>query len=366
MISPGGVGYDINCGVRLHTTELAAEEVLDELPAVIKALYNTIPSGVGKSRKDLGRSKKELIGVLSEGAGWAVKKGARRRHRPRTYRRRRVSSCRPRGPVAQGAGAGVGGQVGTLGSGNHFIEIGHVVELHDEEAAAAFGLFKGQLTVLLHSGSRGLGYQVCDDSIRVMMRAARKYGIDLPDRQLCCAPLGSQEAESYFKAMGAAANFAFANRQVMGHEVGEVLGEVLHLGPRDLGYRLVYDVCHNIAKKELHTVDGKEVELCVHRKGATRALPAGDPRVPGRYRHVGQPVLVPGDLGTSSYVLVGQPAARELTFCSCCHGAGRVSSRKKSAPRLQGPLSLQGALRQRHHRPSRQPPHSGRRDARGL
>lgn len=329
VISPGGVGYDINCGVRLHATDLLADDVLGHLPEVIKNIYNAIPSGVGSRRNDLGCSKKDLNGALMKGAGWTVEKGMADAADLECIESRGslpadMSECSSR------ALERAKGQLGTLGSGNHFIEIGKVAQIGDRHAAEAFGLFEGQLTVMLHSGSRGFGHQTCDDNIRVMIRAARKYGIDLPDRQLCCAPVESPEGERYLASMGAAANFAFANRQIMGHEIGEVMERSLGIGPKDLGYKLVYDVCHNIAKIEPHIVDGKSVDLCVHRKGAVRALHAGDKRLPPEYREVGQPVLVPGDLGTCSYVLVGCAQAAELTFSSCCHGAGRVLSRKKA------------------------------------
>jgi len=335
VISPGGVGYDINCGVRLHATDLLADDVLGRLPEVLKNIYNAIPSGVGSRRNDQGCSKKDLKGALLKGAGWTVEKGMADAA-DLEYIESRGSLPADMSECSARALERAKGQLGTLGSGNHFIEIGKVAQIADKAAAEAFGLFEGQLTVMLHSGSRGFGHQTCDDNIRVMIRAARKYSIDLPDRQLCCAPLGSPEADKYLGSMGAAANFAFANRQIMGHEIGEVMERSLGIGPKDLGYRLVYDVCHNIAKIEPHSVDGKIVDLCVHRKGAVRALHSGDKRLPPEYREVGQPVLVPGDLGTCSYVLVGRPKAAELTFSSCCHGAGRVLSRKKALKGSRG------------------------------
>jgi tRNA-splicing ligase RtcB len=224
--------------------------------------------------------------------------------------------------------------LGTLGSGNHFVEVGYVAEVYDEGAARTLGLAKDQVTVIVHTGSRGLGHQVCDDSIRVMLQAAQKYGIELPDKQLCCAPLRSQEGKEYLAAMACAANFAFANRQIITHWVRETFEQVLRAGPSTLRLDLIYDVCHNIAKVENHTVEGRQQRLCVHRKGATRAFPPHHPDVPPAYQEIGQPVLIPGDMGRCSYVLVGTQGAFEETFGSTCHGAGRVMSRhqaKKSA-----------------------------------
>jgi tRNA-splicing ligase RtcB len=225
-------------------------------------------------------------------------------------------------------------QIGTLGSGNHFVEIGYVAEVYDEAGARAVGLFPDQVTVIIHTGSRGFGHQVCDDHLRRMLQAARKYGIELPDRQLCCAPLGSSEARSYLAAMACAANFAFANRQIITHFVRESFAGVLGKEAGELP--LVYDVCHNIAKFEEHVVDGKTRTLCVHRKGATRAMPPGHPKTPEPYRAVGQPVLIPGDMGRYSYVLLGTDEASRDTFASSCHGAGRRMSRRKASDLARG------------------------------
>jgi tRNA-splicing ligase RtcB len=226
--------------------------------------------------------------------------------------------------------------LGTLGSGNHFVEIGYVTEIFDEQVARALGLFKDQITVIVHTGSRGLGHQVCDDYIKVMLKATGKYQIELPDRQLCCAPLTSPEGKQYLAAMAAAANFAFANRQLITHWVRESFEQVLHLGPRDLGMELIYDVAHNIAKIESHTVNGKSRKLCVHRKGATRAFPPGHPETPAAYKETGQPVLIPGDMGTASFVCKGTEEAMGQTFGSTCHGAGRVMSRAQALKRARG------------------------------
>jgi len=227
-------------------------------------------------------------------------------------------------------------QLGTVGSGNHFIEVGYVAEIYDSELAAAFGLALDQMTVFIHSGSRGLGYQVCDDFLQLMLRASRKYGIELPDRQLACAPLGSEEARRYLGAMNAAANYAFANRQIMAHRVREVCEQVFKRSAADLGLRLVYDVAHNIAKMEEHEVEGQRKRLCVHRKGATRAFPPGHPELPPVYRGTGQPVLIPGDMGRYSYVLAGTPGAYRESFGSTCHGAGRRMSRTAARRAARG------------------------------
>ena len=232
-------------------------------------------------------------------------------------------------------------QLGTLGSGNHFVEVGYVDEIYDAALAAQLGLFPDQVTAIVHTGSRGLGHQVCEDYIKVMLKASAKYGIELPDRQLCCAPITSPEGQRYLAAMAGAANFAFANRQLITHWVRESFEQVFELGPRDLGMELVYDVCHNIAKIETHTVEGKPRKLCVHRKGATRAFPPHHPEVPEAYRETGQPVLIPGDMGRYSYVLVGTEKALTETFGSTCHGAGRLMSRHQAKKVARGRSIIQ-------------------------
>jgi tRNA-splicing ligase RtcB len=227
-------------------------------------------------------------------------------------------------------------QLGTLGSGNHFVEVGYVEEVFDDAVASAMGLYRDQMTVLVHTGSRGLGHQVCDDYIKVMLEASRKYGIELPDPQLCCAPVDSKEGGKYLAAMACAANFAFVNRQMITHWVRETFEQVFQLGPRDLGLQLVYDVCHNMAKMETHYVQGEQKRLCVHRKGATRAFPPGHPEIPSDYQKVGQPVLIPGDMGRCSYVLAGTEDGYEETFGSACHGAGRLMSRHQAIKAAKG------------------------------
>ena len=328
VISPGGVGYDINCGVRLLSTDLHIDEVRDRVPGLVHALFRNIPSGVGKSRKDLKLSRDDARRMTSKGAAWAVERG---------FGEAEDLLHIEEGGCLQGADFDLVSdqayergrdQLGTLGSGNHFVEVGFVDEVHDAELASRVGLAPGGLTIIVHTGSRGFGYRICEDNLRTMQKAADRYGIWLPDRQLCCAPFRSEEGQSYLAAMKCGANFAFANRQVVTHWVRESIEEEWGFTPREHGVRVVYDVCHNIAKVETHVIDGKPRKVCVHRKGATRAFPAGHPEVPEAYRDVGQPVLVPGDMGRYSYVLVGNPESPDYTFASSCHGAGRRLSRK--------------------------------------
>jgi tRNA-splicing ligase RtcB (3'-phosphate/5'-hydroxy nucleic acid ligase) len=335
VLSPGGVGYDINCGVRLLRSNLRREDVQDRLEDLSLALHHAIPSGVGsKSHRKL--SDKELEQVMVKGARWAVGNG---------YGRREDLECIEEGGCFPGADPSAVSdtakergrpQLGSLGSGNHFCELGTVTEIYDPAAAEAFGLREGHVTLMIHSGSRGFGYQICDDSLRMMLRASQEYGIELPDRQLCAAPLKSPQARRYFGAMSCAINYAFANRQMMTHFAREALSEFFGKSGQELGLELVYDVCHNIAKWETHVVDGKPRRVCVHRKGATRAFGPGHQEVPERYRQVGQPVLIPGDMGRYSFVLVGTSAAMDETFGSSCHGAGRVMSRHKAKEAARG------------------------------
>jgi len=309
---------------------LSREEVESEIRALVDALFSNIPSGVGSHRKDLRLTDKDLGKVLSKGVNWALEHGyGTAEDLEHIEAGGRIPGADPE-KVSQRAMERGRGQLGTLGSGNHFVEVGYVEEVYDEEVARAMGLEKGLATVLVHTGSRGLGHQVCDDYIKVMLRASGRYGIELPDPQLCCAPVDSAEGRDYLAAMAAAANFAFVNRQMITHE------QLFRKGPRGLGLELVYDVCHNIAKIETHEVDGEERLLCVHRKGATRAFPPGHPEVPDAYRHIGQPVLIPGDMGRCSYVLVGTERGFRETFGSTCHGAGRVMSRHQAIKAAKG------------------------------
>lgn len=326
VISPGGVGFDINCGVRLLSTPLDIATLRPRAAALIDTLYQTIPSGLGAARSDLRLSDAELNAVCRGGARWAVEQGyGRAADLPCIEGDGCLPDADP-GQVSNRARARGRDQLATVGSGNHFVEVGYVHEVYDESAAQALGLRPGAATVFIHTGSRGFGHQVCDDYVDLMVGAARRYGIELPDKQLCCAPLGSPEADAYWGAMNAAANFAFANRQIMSHYVRQALERVFDADVAAATH-LVYDVAHNIAKVETHTVGGQEMPVCVHRKGATRAFPPGHPELPEAYRPIGQPVLIPGDMGRYSYVLVGTHQAFDETFGSSCHGAGRQMSR---------------------------------------
>jgi tRNA-splicing ligase RtcB len=349
VVSPGGVGYDINCGVRLLRSALSVDEVRPRLKELADTLYHNVPSGVGSHRRDLKLSVDEERKVLREGARWVVKRG----HGSEEDLRHIEEGGRIEGAdpdlISERALERGRPQLGTLGSGNHFLEVQMVEEVLDAAAGDVLGLFPGQVTVTIHTGSRGLGYQVCDDYLRLMLRASRKYGIDLPDRQLCAAPLGSPEGRQYLAAMACAANYAFANRQLITSWVRDSFEEVLGKSSGEMQLSLIYDVCHNIAKWENHEVAGKTRRLCVHRKGATRAFPPGHPDVPEIYRAIGQPVLIPGDMGRYSYVLVGTRGAYQETFGSTCHGAGRVMSRhaaKKAARgrNIEAELAARGIL----------------------
>ena len=334
VISPGGIGFDINCGVRLLRSGLDRRDVTRVAARLADELFRAVPTGLGaRGGRRLGTH--ELEGVLAEGAAWAVRHGLGSPEDLELTEERGTFAGADPASVSERARQRGGDQLGTLGSGNHFLEVQAVDRILDPDAARVLGLAVDQVVVLIHCGSRGLGHQVCTDHLAAMDRAAARYGIVLPDRQLACAPLGTPEADGYLAAMAAAANFAWANRQVISHDVREAFGRVFG---RDVGegMGLVYDVSHNIAKMERHTVGGRELQLCVHRKGATRAFPAGHPDVPPRYRGVGQPVLVPGDMGRYSFVAVGAPGAMERSFGSTCHGAGRDLSRHAAVRELRG------------------------------
>jgi len=336
VVSPGGVGYDINCGVRLLRSTLVREEIAPHLDPIVAQMYRNVPTGVGAHRKDLRLSGRDLKQVMEKGAAWAVSKGLGRAEDLETVEERGCIAGADPDLVSERAEERGQTQLGTLGSGNHFAELQYVAEVFDERIAAAFGLFPDQITVMIHSGSRGLGHQVCTDHLRVMGDASRKYGISLPDRQLACAPIGSPEGRNSLAAMAAAANFAFANRQVMAHWIRESFAAALGIAPDRTGIGVVYDVCHNIAKFETFTVDGATRRLCVHRKGATRAYAPGHPGTPAAYREVGQPVLIPGDMGRYSYVMAGTRTAMAETFGSACHGAGRLMSRSEAKRSVKG------------------------------
>ena len=330
VISPGGVGYDINCGCRIMRTNLSIQDIRPKLRDLVTVLFQTIPTGVGARGAIKKVSVSEQRKLLVQGSRWAVDRGfGGEGDVERTEQNGSIGGADPDRLSERAMERGLS-QVGTLGSGNHFLEIGMVEKIYHPEAARAFRIEEGTVTVLIHCGSRGLGYQVCDDYLKSMTRTVEKYKIALPDRQLACAPADSDEGRSYAAAMAAAANYAWANRQVIMHLTRKAFEKALGLNPRDLGMSLIYDVCHNIAKYEKHAVDGKELMLWVHRKGATRAFPPRHPEIPLDYREVGQPVLIPGDMGTESYLCIGGQAAMEETFGSTCHGAGRVLSRKRA------------------------------------
>ncbi len=330
VISPGGVGYDINCGVRLIRTNLKADEVKEKVKAMVFEFFKNIPAGVGSSGR-YHANKHELTEVMTKGAKWAIGKGFGFDDDFKHIEEGGAMEGADPTAVSDKAYQRGAGQVGTLGAGNHFIEIQKVDKCFDSSIAETFGLFPGQLVVLVHTGSRGFGHQVASDYIEVMQKAVRKYNIELPDRQLACAPFDSPEGKKYFSAMVASANYAWANRQLITHWVRESLVTVLDMPISKIGGEIVYDVAHNIAKREIH--DGKK--LIVHRKGATRAFPAGFPDLPETYKNSGHPVLVPGDMGSCSYVMVGTAEGAKETFASCCHGAGRALSRTAAKKRFR-------------------------------
>jgi len=335
VVSPGGIGFDINCGVRLMRSNLVAGEIRPRLEHLADALFAAVPSGVG-ARTGQRLARRDLDEVMGKGARWAVERGfGWSNDLDRTEERGEMVGAGS-ADVSQRAHERGADQLGTLGSGNHFMEVQVVDRVLEPAAASALGLEAGAVTVMIHCGSRGLGHQVCTDHLASMDTAAARAGIILPDRQLACAPLGSPEASAYLSAMAAAANFAWANRQLIGEAVRAAFGQVFGMSAERLGLELVYDVSHNIAKIEQHRVAGQLVSLCVHRKGATRAFPPGHPDVPAEYRAVGQPVLIPGDMGRCSYVAVGAPGAMELAFGSSCHGAGRSLSRHAAVRLMQG------------------------------
>ena len=336
VVSPGGVGFDINCGVRLLRSDLTEKQVQPKLSDLVDQLYTNVPSGVG-GEGNLRVDEHELKRVMKKGARWVVEQGIGWADdlevseegggmdiaNPDAVTKEAIKRGRP--------------QLGTLGAGNHFLEIQAVEEIFDELTARVFGITqRGQVTIMIHTGSRGFGHQVCQDSLSEMQRAIQRYGIPLPDRQLACAPVGSPEGQRYLGAMASAANFAWANRQAIAHWVRESFEKVMGAGAHKLGLHQIYDVAHNMAKIEEHEVEGRKMKLCVHRKGATRAFGPQDSRVPAKYRGVGQPVLVPGDMGRYSFLLVGTAGAMKQTWGSTCHGAGRVMSRHEAIKRMPG------------------------------
>ena len=329
IVSPGGVGFDINCGVRLIKSNLSLEDIQDHLDELVDALFKNVPSGVGSKGK-VKLSPEDINNVLDYGAEWAVENGYGWDEDLEVLEENGRIKAADSSKVSDKAKKRGIPQLGSLGSGNHFLEVQEVEEIFDEEVAKVFGLEKGMIVVMVHSGSRGCGHQVCSDYLRIMDKAYKKYKIQLDDRQLACAPLDSKEAQNYIQAMAAAANYAWANRQMMTHWIRESFEDVLGKSAKDMEMSIVYDVAHNIVKMENHKVYNRQEDLLVHRKGATRAFGPGREEVPEKYRAVGQPVLIPGTMGTASYVLHGTETAMEETFGSTAHGAGRVLSRSKA------------------------------------
>ena len=337
VISPGGVGYDINCGVRVLRTNLDESDVRPKLRQLIDQLYDDVPTGVGKHGKINLQSHKGVDEVLIDGAKWAVAEGyGWEEDLENQEANGRLDLANPEDVPGSAKERGLK-QSGTLGSGNHFLEIQLVDEIYDETAAKLMGITrKGQVMVMIHSGSRGLGHQVCSEFIRKMTQAMRKYNIEVPDRELCSAPTTSPEGQSYLGAMSAAANYAFANRQVMMHWTREAFSKVMGQSPEDLEMRLIYDVAHNMGEVEEHEIEGKRTKVVVHRKGATRAFPPGHKDIPIKYRDIGQPVIIPGTMGTASYILIGNQKSMELSFGSTAHGAGRFMSRSRAKKQFFG------------------------------
>ncbi len=336
VVSPGGVGFDINCGVRLLRTNLTEEDVRPKIERLVAELFVNIPSGVGSTGK-LKVSEKELDAVMVQGSRWAVSKGyGDAEDIILTEESGRIKGADPDKVSDKAKKRGIP-QLGTLGSGNHFLEVAVVDEIYDQNAARVMGISDiGQVLVWIHTGSRGFGHQVCTDYVALLNHAVRKYGIDLPDRQLACAPVNSVEGQDYLAAMACAANYAWANRQCITHWTREAFVKVLGMSRREMGLEQIYDVAHNIAKMEEHTVNGKKQTLCLHRKGATRAFPAKHPEIPPIYQGIGQPVLIPGDMGRYSYIAVGTEIAMQQTFGSTAHGAGRLQSRSAAKRSLRG------------------------------
>ena len=335
VISPGGVGYDINCGVRLVRTALKADEIGRKLDTLVHALYSAVPAGVGSSGAIQKLTNADENKILQTGARWAVEHGFGTASDLECTEEHGALAGADPDAVSERAKTRGRDQAGTLGSGNHFLEISRVAEIYDADVARAFGLWEGQAVMQIHCGSRGLGHQVCDDYIRVMLAAGQKYGIELPDRELCSAPIKSDEGRRYYSAMAAAANYAWNNRQIIMHLAIEAVEKALSITPKALDARLVWDVAHNIAKFVKHKIDGRDRDILIHRKGATRALGPGHAGLPDVYMKSGQPVLIPGDMGRQSFVCVGTDAAEE-TFCSTCHGAGRVMSRHAAISKARG------------------------------
>lgn len=335
IISPGGVGFDINCGVRMVKTNISEEELQPKLKELVNLLFTNIPSGVGSKGK-VKLKQHEIDDVLRYGATWAVENGYGWENDTEYLEENgRMKEANPDIVSDKAKRRGIP-QLGSLGSGNHFIEIQKVDDIYKEDVAETFGLEKGNVSVMIHTGSRGCGHQICSDYLKIMDKAYKKYKINVPDRQLACAPADSKEAIDYFEAMSAAANYAWANRQMILHWIRNSFEKVFNRSAEDMEMEILYDVAHNISKKEVHEVKGKKIMLNVHRKGATRAFGPGREEIPSKYRSIGQPVIIPGTMGTSSYILHGTDVAMEETFGSTAHGAGRVLSRSKAKKIYKG------------------------------
>ncbi|MFH1063075.1 MAG: RtcB family protein [Candidatus Omnitrophota bacterium] len=340
VISPGGVGFDINCGVRLLKTGFLLDEIKHKIPDLIKSLYHAIPAGVGSTSK-LKLNQKDERQVLLKGAGWAVEQGfGSQADLDNTEESGFIENANPEF-ISQHAYQRGQQQLGTLGSGNHFIEIQLIEQVYDSQIADVLGLKLNQIVIMIHTGSRGLGHQICTDHIKQFLSCLNKYNIKVPDRQLACAPVNSNEGKAYLGAMRCAANYAWANRQVIMHQVRQTFKQILKVGDNTLKAELIYDVAHNIAKIEQHVVNGKKMNLCVHRKGATRAFGPGHLDLSAKHKQIGQPVIIPGDMGRCSYLLVGTSKAMTETFGSTCHGAGRVMSRSQANRTLNSKTILQ-------------------------
>ncbi len=329
IISPGSVGYDINCGVRLIATNLRSEDVSERIKEIMQAVLENIPAGVG-STGEIKLSRSSMEEVLVEGAKWAVEHGYGFKEDLEHIESFGAIPYADPSKASHEAYERGSDELGTVGSGNHFVEVLIVDEIYDEDVAQKMDISKDQVVIMVHSGSRGFGHQVCTDYLKVALNVLSKYGIELPDPQLACMPFQSKEGQDYFKAMCAAANYAFANRQILGFKTANTIRKFLGLSWEEFGYRLIYDLAHNIAKVEEHDVGGKVKKVVVHRKGATRAFPPLNPEIPPAYRDIGQPVIIPGDMGRASYLLVGQPDSMRRSFGTACHGAGRVMSRRQA------------------------------------
>jgi tRNA-splicing ligase RtcB len=337
VISPGGVGYDINCGVRLLATNLSEQEIRPKLAQLTNAIFENVPCGLGSRRKDFKVTVHDLDRLAMEGVQWVIDQGLGWSEDAEHCEESGCMKNADPDKVSTTAKNRGLTQIGTLGSGNHFLEIQKVDRIYDEKKSKAFGIeHEDQITVMIHCGSRGFGHQICSDYLRVMERAVHKYKIALPDRELACAPGKSSEAEDYYAAMACAVNYAFANRQAIMHWVRQSFQQVFREDPEKFGLNLIYDVAHNIAKIEYHKVDGEQKKVWVHRKGATRAFPPGHPEIPSAYKSVGQPVIIPGSMGTSSWLLAGTEKSMEISFGSTAHGAGRMLSRAAAKRRFYG------------------------------